>query len=238
MERACHCPREMGSIIKGGRELIATKGLFIKKKRYAVLIYDLEGNRLDKDGKPGKVKAMGLDLKRSDTPKLVQDFLSEILLDALTGSEREAIIDKVREFKIKFQELPAWEKGTPKRVNNLTKYTAEEARLGKANMPGHVRASINWNTLKRMNGDKYSMGITDGAKVIVCKIKDNPMGFTSVAYPVDELRLPKWFMELPFDDAEMEATIIDNKLENLIGVLGWDIASTEEKNTFNKLFEF
>jgi hypothetical protein len=82
------------------------------------------------------------------------------------------------------------------------------------------------------------MQIADGMKVIVCKIKPNPLEYTSVAYPVDELRLPKWFMELPFDDAEMETTIIDNKLENLIGVLGWDIASTEEKNTFNKLFDF
>jgi len=36
----------------------------------------------------------------------------------------------------------------------------------------------------------------------------------------------------------MEATIIDKKLENLIGVLKWDITSTEEKNTFNSLFEF
>jgi hypothetical protein len=45
-------------------------------------------------------------------------------------------------------------------------------------------------------------------------------------------------MELPFNDAEMEQTIIDNKLENLIGVLNWDIGSTEEKNTFNKLFDF
>jgi hypothetical protein len=105
-------------------------------------------------------------------------------------------------------------------------------------MPGHVRASLNWNTLRRMNSDKYSMQITDGQKVIVCKLKQNPLGYTSVAYPVDELRLPKWFMELPFDDAEMEQTIIDNKLSNLIGVLNWDIASTEEKNTFNKLFEF
>ena len=72
MERAFHCPRDMGTIIKGGRELIASKGIFIKKKRYAVLIYDLEGVRLDVNGKPGKVKAMGLDLKRSDTPKVVQ----------------------------------------------------------------------------------------------------------------------------------------------------------------------
>jgi hypothetical protein len=64
------------------------------------------------------------------------------------------------------------------------------------------------------------------------------MGFTSVAYPVDELRLPQWFKDLPFNDAEMEQTIIDNKLDNLIGVLAWDIRSTEEKNTFNSLFEF
>jgi hypothetical protein len=89
-----------------------------------------------------------------------------------------------------------------------------------------------------MMGDKYSMNITDGAKVIVCKVKPNPLGFTSVAYPVDELRLPQWFKDLPFDDAEMETTIIDNKLGNLIGVLNWDVASTEEKNTFNSLFEF
>jgi hypothetical protein len=32
-------------IIKGGRELIADRGLFITKKRYAVNIFDLEGKR-------------------------------------------------------------------------------------------------------------------------------------------------------------------------------------------------
>jgi DNA polymerase elongation subunit (family B) len=239
MERAFHCPRDMGSIIKGGRELIASKGLFIKKKRYAVLIFDLEGNRLDVNGKPGKVKAMGLDLKRSDTPKLVQDFLSEILLDVLTGSSREAVVDKVRDFKLKFADLPAWEKGTPKRVNNLTKYTAEEARLGKANMPGHVRAAMNWNNLKNMMGDNYSMSIVDGMKTIVCKLKDNPIGFTSVGYPIDESRIPQWFKDLPFDDDLMETTIVDQKVENLLGVLEWRIAeSTDIKTTFDSLFSW
>lgn len=239
MERACHCPREMGSIIKGGRELVARKGLFIKKKRYAVLIYDLENNRLDRDGKPGKVKAMGLDLKRSDTPKIVQDFLSEILLDVLTGAEREAVIDKVRNFKIAFQERPAWEKGTPKRVNNLTKYTAEEARLGRANMPGHVRAAMNWNNLRRMHSDNYSMQIVDGMKTIVCKLKDNPLGYTSVGYPTDEAHIPQWFKDLPFDQGLMESTIVDQKVENLLGVLEWSITeSTDIKTTFDSLFSW
>ena len=31
---------------------------------------------------------------------------------------------------------------------------------------------------------------------------------------------------------------IDKKLDNLIGVLDWDIKSTEQKNTFNNLFDF
>ena len=75
---------ENGGIIKAGREIVGSTGLFIKKKKYAILVYDKEGIRYDKDGKPGKLKAMGLDLKRSDTPKIMQEFLEEILIDLLT----------------------------------------------------------------------------------------------------------------------------------------------------------
>ena len=229
----------MGELIKGGRELVAEKGLYIKKKRYAVLIFDLEGNRLDVYGKPGKVKAMGLDLKRSDTPKVVQDFLSELLHDVLTGCAKEHVYDKVREFKLLFQERPAWEKGTPKRVNNLTKYSKEEERLGKANMPGHVRAAMNWNNLRRMHGDQYSMAIVDGMKTIVCKLRDNPLGYTSVGYPTDESHIPSWFKDLPFDDGLMETTIVNQKVENLLGVLEWNIPdNTEIHTTFDNLFSW
>jgi DNA polymerase elongation subunit (family B) len=233
-----HVPKSRGEVIKAGREIVGSKSLFITKKRYAVLYYDKEGKRADVDGKPGKIKAMGLDLKRSDTPEFIQDFLSEILEMVLTGKEEQEVLDSISKFRIKFKARPGWEKGSPKRANKVTEYEAKEKKAGKANMPGHVRASINWNTLKRMYNDKYSMNITDGQKVIVCKLKPNPLDFTSVAYPVDELRLPQWFKDLPFDHAEMEATIIDKKLDNLIGVLKWDVRSTEEKNTFNSLFEF
>jgi DNA polymerase elongation subunit (family B) len=237
MEQAFHCPREMGSIIKGGRELVASKGLFITKKRYAVMIIDKEGKRTDVNGKPGKVKAMGLDLKRSDTPKVIQEFLSDILNDVLTGLSRDDIIKKIRDFKYLFTERPGWEKGSPKRVNNLTKYSKEEERLGKANMPGHVRGAMNWNQMRRMNSDNYSMQIVDGMKVIVCKLKQNPLGWTSIAYPTDELHLPKWFRELPFDDSGMEDTVIDGKVDNLLGVLDWDLGSaTNTSNKFQELF--
>ena len=238
MLNAFHCPKSRGSVIKAGREIVGTMGLFITKKRYAIQYYDKEGTRLDIDGKPGKIKAMGLDLKRSDTPDFMQDFLEKVLIRVLNGAEEPEILDMIKKFRTEFKARPGWEKGSPKRVNKLTQYQSKELTAGKANMPGHVRAAINWNTLKRMNGDKYSMSMVDGMKAIVCKIRDTPMGFTSVAYPTDEMRLPKWFQELPFDDDAMETTIIDNKLDNLIGVLGFDLESTVENNTFNLFFKF
>jgi DNA polymerase elongation subunit (family B) len=238
MQDAFHCPKTRGEVIKAGREIVASKGLFITKKRYAVLYYDKEGKRSDVDGKPGKIKAMGLDLKRSDTPVVIQDFLSEVLTRVLNGAGKEEVLEYITNFRTEFKLRPGWEKGSPKRANNISQYRDKEKKAGKTNMPGHVRASLNWNTLKRMMDDKYSMNIIDGSKVIVCKVKDNPMSYTSVAYPVDELRLPQWFKDLPFNDAEMETAVIDEKLENLIGVLEWDISSTRTDNTFNKLFDF
>ena len=238
MMQAFHCPKSRSDVIAAGREIVAESGLYITKKRYAALIYDNEGVRTDVDGKAGKVKAMGLDLKRSDTPVFMQDFLSEILMMVLQEKSEKDILERISEFRTEFKLRPGYEKGSPKRANRIGDYQRKEQREGKANMPGHVRASINWNTLKRMNGDKYSQEIVDGMKVIVCKLKQNPLGYTSVAYPTDELRLPEWFKELPFDGDAMEETIIDNKLGNLIGVLNYDVASTLQKNTFNNLFDF
>ena len=238
MQKAFHCPKSRGEVIKGGREIVASKGLFITKKRYAVLYYDIEGERVDVAGKEGKVKAMGLDLKRSDTPVFVQDFLSDILYMVLTGNTEEEVLESITEFRQKFKQMPGWEIGSPKRANNMTKYTAAEEKQGRANMPGHVRASMNWNKCREIYGDKFSLPILDGAKVIVCKLKNNPLGYTSVAYPVDELRIPQWFQELPFDNDAMEESVLDGKLDNLIGVLNWDIKSTTQSSTFNSLFEF
>ena len=238
MSEAFHCPKSRAEVIAAGREIVAESGLYITKKRYAALVYDLEGFRADTDGKPGKVKAMGLDLRRSDTPVFMQDFLSELLLMVLTDKPEKEILDRITEFRKEFKQRPGYEKGSPKRANKIGHYQRLEQKQGKANMPGHVRASINWNTLKRMNGDRYCQEIVDGMKVIVCKLKQNPLGYTSVAYPTDELRIPDWFKELPFDDDAMEETIIDNKLGNLIGVLNYDLENTKQNNTFNTLFDF
>ena len=248
MRAAFNVP-EQRNTIKAGREYIASNGLFITKKRYAVMMYDKEGTRLDVDGKPGKIKAMGLDLKRADSPLEVRDFLSKVLFSVLTGVDKNDIFNTIKDFRKEFYNWPSWAKGSPKRVNNLTMYAAVKKNMETADMygkhsnkkktiPGHVLASLNYLKLRNMFNDNNSMPIIDGSKVVVCKLKSNPYGMTSVAYPIDQLIIPDWFKSLPFDDAAMEEAVINKKLENLLGVLDWNLDETKNNETFDELFTF
>jgi len=240
-------PDKFNHTIAAGREIIGSNALFIKKKRYAIMVYDTEGFREDTDGKPGKMKAMGLDLKRSDTPSYMQDFLKEILYMVLTDNTENDVIEKIKLFRTQFRDMHPWEMGTPKRVNKLTHYYKTEYKInrdgqeeykGKSRIPGHVRAAINYNRLLKLHNDNFSMKVSDGMKTIVCKLKNNPSGITSVAIPTDETRIPEWFKELPFDTQEMENAIITKKIKNLLGVLDWDLTSSLNNTTFGSLFDF
>lgn len=245
MNSAFNVPAEK-SVIAAGRELVASRGLFIKKKRYAVLIYDLEGWRADKDpklqAKGGKVKAMGLDTKRTDTPKPIQDFLTSVLELILQGKTEKEVLDYIIEFRDEFKTWPAYLKGRPSSANKLEFYTEcfhnpnKKVNGKKPTIPGHIRSAIHWNLLRQANGDNYSLEIHDGQKIITCRLKPNNMQWDSIAYPVDEMHLPEWFTSLQFDSSGMEDKIIDQKLENLIGVLGWDLASTRQSSTFSSIF--
>jgi DNA polymerase elongation subunit (family B) len=237
-------------VIASSRETVSETGLWIVKKRYACLMYDKDGIRLDVGGKIGKVKAMGLDLKRADTPKFVQKFLSEILMDTLTDKGEAAVIEKVRLFKEKFEDMKPWQQGTPRAVNRLTHYREKIAdagvkklkgiESGNLHVPGHVSASLAWNNLKEINMDQHTMRIVDGQKVIVCKLKETTDNrLSSIAYPVDESHLPEWFLRLPFDSDDMMAGVVDQKVKNLLGVLKWDLSRTNKEHAhLETLFDF
>lgn len=250
MHNSFHVPTAR-CVIKAGRELVASKGMFITKKRYAVLIYDKEGKRKDLDGKPGEIKAMGLDLKRSDTPKPVQDFLSQVLTMVLTDSTKEQVFEYIKQFREEFSSWPSWSKGTPKRVNNLSYYgdlmNKQEGGGGDVfdsrvkntkTIPGHVRAAINYNRLRKIYNDNASLPIDDGSKIVVCKLRQNPLGMNSIGYPTDQIILPEWFRSLPFNDEEMAESLISKKLDNLLGVLDWDLNESRKNETFDDMFSF
>ena len=253
MDRAFNTGLENGAIIAAGLELVGENAIFMKKKRYAILKYwDEDNGRLDIDGKPGKIKAIGLEVRRSDTPKYMQTFMEEILMDVLQGAGEAETIAKIRDFRFDvFRAREPWNKGSPKKVNGLTKYMEKLGLIGKKvttleaalnakktnnTVPGHVRAAINWNTLRNLNKDKQAVELTDGSNIIVCKLKRNQLNMTSVAFPYDEMFLPDWFKSLPFDEDAMEEIIIDKKMDNLLGIMKWDLSKTKISKDFDDLF--
>lgn len=221
---------EKGKIVGADLEMVGSRGLFLKKKRYAILKYWEDGFRKDVDGKPGEIKAMGLEIKRSDTPKYIQNFLEETLIALLVGESEAQLKQRVRDFKEVFKDMPVHEKGSPKTVKNYTNLEAEYEVSGKCKV-GHVLAGIQWNRLREVYDDKTVPEVTDGTKVIVCNLKDNPMGIKAVGYPIDCVEyLPEWFLELPFDTEKMEEIVLTKKLENIFGILDMDIG-IHEKST-------
>jgi hypothetical protein len=217
-------------ILEPGREIVATRGLFKdKKKRYALAIFNSEGKTVD------KLKVLGMETKRTDTPKFIQDFLKECLIHVVQhGKGYDDLKEVVDAFRVVYREMDPWRQGSPGRVRNLnTKTRMHEAwmeddlYIGSKPPQMHftVKAAINTNKLVEMNDERRWNPIRDGDKVEVIYLKDNPEKMTSVAIPVDATYVPDWFKELPFDVVKMEEKLLDRKLFNVIGdVLEWSFA--------------
>lgn len=234
---AFNVPKDQATVIKCAREICATSAFFIKKKRYAAMVYDEKNFRKDTNV-IGKLKVMGLDIKRADCPAWVQDKLEETLKKLLGYSyDTSDILDFIRNWRSEFMGFDPWEMGIPKRVNKLTYYTDAFKNRDKVTIPGHVRASINWNNLMGTFNDRVSSDISDGGKVIVCKLLKNKFGIDSIAYPYDSAhKLPDWFKTLPFDLTGMIDVAVDSKLENIFGVLGWNLDMVKFDSSQGDLF--
>lgn len=230
MDKMFNTGIERGKIVGADLEMVGSRGLFLKKKRYAILKYWEDGFRKDVDGSPGEIKAMGLEIKRSDTAKFIQDFLQKTLISLLCGCTEQELRAEVRKFKLEFKDKPSIHKGSPKTVKKLTLLTEIYNNTGACRV-GHVNAAIQWNRLREIYDDKSVPEATDGSKVIVCDLKPNPLGITKVGFPIDCIDyLPKWFLDLPFDDEVMEKKVLTTKLENIFGIINMDIGINEVSN--------
>lgn len=214
-------------ILEPGREVVGSRGLFKNaKKRYAIHIIDDEGKSVD------KLKVMGMETRRSDTPKYIQDFLTMVLEKVVRdGADYDSIEKIVSEFRETFRNMDPWRIGSPGRVKNLNTKTMEIKRweyasdiIGNKKPQLHitVSASMNTNTLMDMHNETRWQRLMDGDKVEVIYLKENEWNMKAVAIPTGATYVPEWFKKLPFDVDTMEAKLLDKKLFNVIGeVMNW-----------------
>jgi DNA polymerase elongation subunit (family B) len=226
MRDAFNCQPEFDELIKAGREVVGRRGLFQAKKKYMIKVVDLEGVAVD------KMKSQGSEIKKADTPKIIQKFLKETVDMILDGKSYEDVCTFVNLQRKAVLKDPknVFLLGVAKQVNNLEEKYSEwiqyekalkqKMTLAKPRIPGHVRASINYNELLNIY-DKGQKMVRSGDKVMIYYVKPNEYGYKSVAIPADFMKFPEWFNEnFQVDIKLTEEKMFDNKLGGVFRALG------------------
>ena len=247
MSEAFLCTSEFNSLIKANREVVAESAIFQAKKKYMLYVVNLEGKDIPRDDKKS-FKTMGSDIKTSSTPETIKKFLKKVTSDILYGVDKTEVENYIVSFRNNFdvqsdESINPLEIATQGSAKVLEKYyhqwnRLEKTGVGKVTIPGHIRASINYNECLKKFNDKDSLPITSGSKIKIVYLKKNDLGFKSLAFPTEIERFPKWFQShFEVDMKIMEEKLIDNKLANIFDSIGWEVPTAQSQFN-NSIFGF
>jgi DNA polymerase elongation subunit (family B) len=213
------------SFLEMKREAIADKGIWTAKKRYILNVWDLEGVRYHE----AKIKAMGIEIKRSSTPKWARKKLEEAL-KLIMDKDEETVQQYVAEVRKYFNTLTFEELAFPSGCNGLDKYSHPVTIYG-FKTPAHVRAALLYNKeLKdKKLTNKYPL-IQEGEKIKYAYLKmPNSLRENVIAC---SSKLPTEFDLHKYIDYErnFEKGFLD-PLDAILSVIGWsavEIATLED----------
>ena len=216
MRQAFLCQPGFDDIVKCGREIVASAGIFVDKKRYILRVVDVEGKRVDKS------KVMGLDTKKTTLPKAIATQINGYVMRLLKGERWEDIAVDIVDFKTYLTtEAGLDEIGLPKGVKNVEAYTSAWRRDPKTMLPGHVAASILYNNMLEQHGDKESLPIVSGMKIRVYYLNKRIGRFKAIALPTDADTIPKWFADTINVNKDAHILrLVDKPLHNIIKAIG------------------
>lgn len=201
------------------REVIASRGFYTTKKRYALKVHDSEGVRYTKP----KMKIMGLESERSSTPNYFRDKLKKSF-EIILSEDNDSLISFINDVRDKMYKLPPEEIAFNRGVNGIEKYYICGRTLGesfKPHTPIHVRASICFNYLiqKYNLTDRYEP-IKSGDKIKYIYLKTpNILGENIIAF---QETLPLEFkLEKYLDYNRQFEKAFETPLQNVLDCFGW-----------------
>lgn len=242
MQSAFSCRPGYDEYIVAGREIVARRMLLQAKKKYMAKVVDLEGFAVD------KMKSMGSEIKKADTPKIIRSFLKTTVDMILAGEQYDDVAKFINTQRKTLLKDPnnVFALGVAKQVNNMDKFLIEYRTPGTLKnpdtgrtiaVPGHVRASLNYNDLLQIF-EKGGKEIRSGDKVLIYQVKANQFGYDTVAIPAEMTKFPGWMIEnFVIDVALTEQKMFDNKLSGIFSALGRDVPSPQSM-LFQSLVQF
>lgn len=261
MESDCLTPlfdkvkREINGEEDGGlhmdREAIAVPndhtgncGIWIAKKRYYLLLDDMEGFRYTANNGEPHEKIMGLFSVTSSCPEFVKPWFNKVLHD-LTAEGVERARKTIAEFKEMFFAKPISEISFQKGVSDIEKYLNPETNLpwegewldkesGKTRNGGcpiNAKAAIYHNAfIDELNLGKKYQKIKSGDKMKYAYLKENPKHWTVIGFLDD---IPEEFGLKDYVDIQTHYEKIFYKpVEDVFTACGLDIEPKVDISSF------
>lgn len=166
--------------LKFGREVIADKAMFLRKKRYMIHVLDNEGNTHP------KFKCAGLEIKRTNMPADVKVYATKLLENMCITRDINSTNDILVETYDYIKTLNEEQVAEVSNINGYEKYSSQCNGLQTVKgMPRHVKSAYLYNYLIKQLGltSKYQQ-IKDGDKIRVLAVdpKQNKYKISAIAF--------------------------------------------------------
>jgi DNA polymerase elongation subunit (family B) len=198
-----------------GREVIADKGIWVKKKRYILNVHDSEGVRYTKP----KLKIMGIETQKSSTPEICRGALLEAF-QLIIDADENAVRQYCDEFQTEFLQAGIEEVSSPRGVKGLRKFSGKTSIYVKST-PLHVKGALIYNHMLKERGlDKKYPLINEGEKIKYAYLQlPNPTKDTVISFPSilpDEFDLDRFVDR----QKQFEKSFLD-PLDAVLDAIGW-----------------
>ncbi|MCB1745502.1 MAG: DNA polymerase, partial [Gammaproteobacteria bacterium] len=166
------------------REVIADRGFWTAKKRYALRVLDNEGVRYDEPS----YKTMGLSLVQSRTPEWVRSKLLDGIKIILQSDDENRVAEYIDCVKKEFISLPLEETAFNVKVGDIAKYSTKEKPYYKGGTQAQLKAVILHNKMVEKYPDIPKLNTGESVKWLW--LQPNPTGEEVIAF---DTFLPKEF---------------------------------------------
>lgn len=204
------------------REAIAQSAVFLVKKKYFLNIVDNEGVRYSLDERGvGNIKVMGLEAKKSSTPGVIREWMTDMFPLFLVGTEAE-VQEMVAKRRDEHSALSPDGMAFNRSVSHVNKYADHDGNPIKGTPINSAAALAHNRAIKARDLAGVYPAIVDGDKMrYIHLIRPNPVDSHVLAWP------DNWPTELELDSYIDHQTMFEksfiNPMKMVADAVGWDL---------------